>query len=209
MNSIGILGGTFDPVHNGHLRIAIEVAEAFGFEEVRLIPLSTPHHRPPPSASDVDREAMLNAAIEPPLVLDACELEREGVSYTVDTLTAFRDRRPDCTLNLILGMDAFLGLPDWHQPDRVFELANLIVVSRPGAKLKIDARLEDLVAVRATTDRTELKQAACGRICFFEAPEFPISATDIRARCAQGRSVRYLVPESVAEIIRQRGLYQA
>jgi nicotinate-nucleotide adenylyltransferase len=133
---IGILGGAFDPIHHGHLRLAVECRERLGLAAVHLVPFHAPNHRGRPVASAADRLAMVAAACagEPGLVADARELRRGGVSYTVDTLEELRrELGPDRPLVLLLGEDACHGLPRWHRPADLLRLAHLAVVARPGA----------------------------------------------------------------------------
>ena len=207
---IGILGGTFDPVHLGHLRTAVELREALGLEEVRLLPCGTPPHREPPVASGADRLAMLEAAIagEPGLAVDTRELERPGPSYMVDTLASFRaELGPGRPLCLLLGTDALAGLERWHRWRRIPELAHLVVARRPGADLPAAGAVGELLAARRVDNTAALREAPAGRILVRDVTLLDISATRIRALLAQGRSVRYLVPEAVLELIHARGLY--
>lgn len=131
---IGILGGTFDPVHYGHLRTALDVQEALGLNEIRLIPLRDPPHRSAPLAPASQRLALLRAAIKdnPGFAVDSRELERSGKSYSVDTLHSLKQEQPERVLCLLLGSDAFDGFPEWHEPERILQLAHLVVMQRPG-----------------------------------------------------------------------------
>ena len=208
MTSIGVYGGTFDPVHNGHLRAAIEASEQCRFDAVHLVPVKLPNHREPPLASAEDRAEMLRLAVREPLRLDTIELERDGVSYTVDTLESLAAAYPDCGLNLILGLDAFNGLEAWHRPERVFELANLVVVSRPEAVPEFTGKLKCWLENRRTQDVASLRDSRAGCVCFIDIPPMPIASSDIRARIRRGQRVRHLVPESVDDYIVERGLYQ-
>ena len=204
---IGILGGTFDPVHNGHLRAAIEAFEALRLEHIRLVPLNQPGHRGAPCASAADRLAMLKTVETPPLVVDACEIERGGTSYTVDTLLALRTRWPSCPLILILGQDAFASLPGWHQADEVLSLAHIVVATRPQSQSATPASLDKLIADARTPSIDDLHQQHAGRIFMLDIPLLPISSSDLRARCTAGRDIRHLVPDGVHDIIIKRGLY--
>jgi nicotinate-nucleotide adenylyltransferase len=185
----GIFGGSFDPVHHGHLIVAARAAEALGLDTVLLVPCGVqPLKAQAPVASGEDRAAMIRLAIggDPCLALDTSELERPGPSYTVDTLRALRGRRPDERLILILGADAAAHLPRWRAADEVARLADIAVLSRPGAAGVTGAFVKHQVA----------------------APAIEISASDIRARLAAGRSIRYLVPGGVADYIARHRLYQ-
>lgn len=207
---IGILGGTFDPVHFGHLRAAVELREALGLDEVRLLPCGRPPHRDPPVASAADRRAMLEAAIagEPGLAVDTRELERPGPSYMVDTLASLRaELGPRAPLCLLVGSDAFAGLDRWHEWRRIPELAHLVVARRPGADLPGTGAVAELLAARRVPEVAALRARPAGRILIQPVTLLDISATRIRALLAAGRSVRYLLPEAVLEIVRARRLY--
>ena len=205
---IGLLGGTFDPVHNGHLRVALEAAEALALEEVRLIPLNLPGHRPAPVASAAERLAMLRAAARAPLVVDEVEIERGGVSYTIDTLETLRARWPHRPLCLIIGRDAYLGLPRWKRPGDLLSLVHIVVASRPDVDVAHDPALDELTA-NAQADRVDaLHQARAGRVFFLDIPLLPIASSELRARRAAGRSIRHLVPESVDDYITEQQLYR-
>lgn len=208
---IGLFGGTFDPVHYGHLRVALDVMEALGLEQIRFLPLEHAVHRAQPLADGPQRLAMLQAALadEPRFVADDRELRRGGRSYTLDTLRSLReelgDERPLC---LLLGGDAFNGLLSWHEPEQVAELAHLVVMQRPGYHLPTDSALQAVVERRATDLRSDLRDRPGGHIWFQPVTQLDISATDIRERVAEGRSPRYLTPDPVLERITLDGLYR-
>nr|VFK25253.1 MAG: nicotinate-nucleotide adenylyltransferase [Candidatus Kentron sp. MB]VFK31511.1 MAG: nicotinate-nucleotide adenylyltransferase [Candidatus Kentron sp. MB]VFK75544.1 MAG: nicotinate-nucleotide adenylyltransferase [Candidatus Kentron sp. MB] len=209
LESIGILGGTFDPIHNGHLRFALEVLDGLSLSSICLIPLGRPPHRTPPRASDDVRLRMLMAAVreEPGLVVDDQELRRNGLSYTVDTLDALRQRFPHRSLCLILGADAFCQLHTWSRWRRILTLAHIVVAQRPGALLPKTGEAAHLLANRQTKDPARLREEPAGRIFVHAVPLLDISATRIRALAARGVSIRYLVPDTVLEIIIQEQLY--
>ena len=144
---IGILGGTFDPIHHGHLRLAVEMREGLGLEELRLIPALQPPHREAPIAGAEDRLAMLEAAVARAnaLHIDTRELVREGPSYTVDTLLSLRAELPAQPLCLIIGMDAFCYLDTWHRWQDVLELAHIGIARRPGTTEPTGGVLADLL----------------------------------------------------------------
>ncbi len=193
---IGIFGGTFDPIHIGHLRLATEVAEALALERVHLVPAAIPPHRGEPLLDAETRLALVAESIieEPTFVLDDREHRREGPSYTSDTLAEFAAEFPDESLVLLMGMDAFNGLPDWHEVDRILELAHIAVATRPGAEARGTAR-QWLEARRAPVK--DLPRAAPGRIVPVAITRLDISATELRAMVEEGRSLRYLVPDPV------------
>lgn len=208
---MGIFGGTFDPVHLGHLRAALEVRERMGLRSVRLIPAATPPHRDVPGASAKQRLAMLELATsrQPGFQVDDRELGRKGPSYTVDTLQSFRSELGDVPLCLILGMDAFVGLAGWHAWERLSELAHLVVTHRPGAALPSEGPIAALLAERGREQAQELTRQPAGCIHVTAITQLDISATDIRHRVAAGLSPRYLLPDAVHEYVARYGLYQA
>lgn len=206
---IGLLGGTFDPVHNAHLRVALEAFEALDLAEVRLLPLNQPGHRAPPLASAADRVAMLEASTRAPLVVDTSEIERGGTSYTVDTLETLRGRFPQRSLCLLLGLDSFLTLPSWHRPQALLELAHLVVAARPDVSVPAPGGLDELIGNSQADDVIELHQRPSGRVYFLHIPLLPIASSDLRARLRNGHSIRHLVPDAVDDYIVRRGLYRA
>ncbi|MGH8566617.1 MAG: nicotinate-nucleotide adenylyltransferase [Gammaproteobacteria bacterium] len=211
MKPLGILGGTFDPVHHGHLRLAIEMAEALDLAEVRLVPLYLPPHREPPAAPAALRLCMLNAAVAdtPPLTVDDRELRRARVSYTVETLAELRGDLPGRPLCLILGMDAFAGLEDWRRWREIIGLAHLAVAKRPGSALSPSGPIQGLLLDRhGVPDPSELHRREAGCLLIRDVPALDISASAIRARIAAGRSPRHLLPDAVLEIIESNSLYR-
>ncbi len=210
MRPIGILGGTFDPVHFGHLRPALESLESLGLAEVRLIPCGQPPHRSPPRAAAAERLAMLELALagQPGLRVDVRELERPGPSYMVDTLASLRAELGATPLCLLLGSDAFLGLPGWHRWQELAQLAHLVVMHRPGWELSaVPAPLAQLLEANRVQNPAALAAQPAGAILFQPVTQLEISATAIRDTIAAGRSPRYLLPEAVWERIRAHGLY--
>jgi len=207
---LGILGGTFDPIHHGHLRTALDVAEAVGLSEVRFIPLRHAVHRGQPETPAALRLAMVQAAIagEPRFVADDREIRRDAPSYTLHTLQSLRAERgtvePICVL---VGGDAFAEFLTWHRPHDILGLTHLVVMQRPGEPVAEDPALRALVERHRAPDGAELQTRPGGRILFQPVTQLAISATDIRARLRAGRSVRYLVPDAVADIIGREGLY--
>ena len=194
---IGILGGTFDPVHFGHLRPALEVMQLLALEQVRFLPNSIPPHRETPWLDVDNRLQLLKLAIddEPGFVLDERELHRAGHSYMVDTLASLRNDFPAQPLCLIVGMDAFLGLKQWHQWQRIPGLCHLVVTTRPGFELEA-SYIEALPAEQVTT-AAELSATAAGGILLQSVTQLDISASRIRQMLVQGQSVRYLLPDRV------------
>lgn len=212
MMPIAILGGTFDPVHIGHLRAAIEAREALGADEIRLLPCALPPHREQPQVGADERLRMLEAAIAglPGLRSDDRELRRNGPSYTYDTLVSLRAeigaQRP---LVLVLGADAFAGLPTWHRWRELNGLAHVAVLTRPDAHGLIDPRLEEMLASAGTSQASDLRQSPHGRVLRLQIPPLPVSSTLVRERLRQGRSVRFLVPDPALALIAAQGWYGA
>lgn len=207
---IGLLGGTFDPIHYGHLRVALEMREALGLDEVRFLPCGEPPHRGRPGADAKTRAALTAIALagEPGFVLDRRELTRDGPSYTYDTLRSLREeygeQRPFC---LIVGADAFAGLPSWHRAGDLLGLTHIAVARRPGEMPAIAPPLAALLGDRLTENPADLCAAPAGRVIWVEVTQLAISATAIRERLRQGRSPRFLMPDAVLDAIRKQGLY--
>lgn len=209
MKPLGIFGGTFDPIHNGHLRTAFELAECLDLERVLFVPAADPPHRPPPRVPASVRLAMVRAAIEdePRFTLDERELRRGGPSYTVLTLEELRRERGPQPLVLCLGMDAFLGLPQWHRWTELTGLAHLAVAHRPGFEPPAGDALGELVAARRALLPVELQASPAGRVYFFAGTQVELSATELRSVLESGRDPRYLMPEAVRRMIRATGTY--
>jgi nicotinate-nucleotide adenylyltransferase len=207
---IGVYGGTFDPVHYGHLRTALEAFETLGLDEMRLTPCRVPAHRDAPGASAEDRLAMLAAALrgaEPGFVVDPRELQREGPSYMIDTLASLRAELGDAPLCLIVGQDAFHGLPGWRRWRELFDFAHLAVMRRPDAAMNLAEELARTMALRRAETAEALRDGPAGRILCLEVTQLAISASAIRRTIRDGRSPRYLAPDPVLALIRERGLY--
>lgn len=209
MSAMGVFGGTFDPIHYGHLRTAFEVLQALRFSEVRFMPCGMPPHRGSPVALPEQRLAMVKAATEGQhgFVVDDRELHRDGPSYSVDTLAALRGEFPLRPIALIIGMDAFLGLPKWYHWQEILQLAHIVVAHRPGWKAPDIGPLGELLADRGTHRIGDLHQAKSGHIYILDVTQLEISSTDIRDLVAAGRDPRFLMPDAVREYIRQSGCY--
>lgn len=208
---IGILGGTFDPVHHAHLRCALELQQGLALDQLRFVPCRVPPHRGTPFASAEQRLAMLEIAIDGQagFVADDRELRRDGPSYTVDTLLSLREEfganEPLC---LIVGMDAFLGLDSWSRWQRLTELAHLVVMRRPGLDVAAAGpALEVLLRERLIDDPQRLRGAPAGSVLLWTVTQIEISGTRIRDLIARGRNVRYLLPDRVLDYIRRERLY--
>ena len=203
MKPIGIFGGTFDPIHFGHLRTAFELRQALDLAEMRFIPAGRPPHRGTPSCDPLHRLAMVRAAT------DDREVRRDGPSYMVLTLRELRAEAPARPLCLVLGMDAFLGLPQWYEWREVLELAHVVVAHRPGWSAPTDGPLGELLATRGTQRVAELHDHLAGRIHVRPVTQLEISSTELRDLIVAGRDPRYLLPDAVRAIIRDTACYQS
>jgi len=206
---IGLFGGTFDPIHYGHLRTAFELLQSLKLAQIRFLPTGSPPHREAPLASSELRLDMVRAAVagQPGFAVDDREIRRSGVSYSVDTLTELRREHPQRSLCLLLGMDAFLGMPTWHRWREIFELAHVVVAHRPGWKAPITGPLGEEMVDRGTGSVRELHSLSAGRIHVHAVTQLEIASTDLRALILSGRDLRYLVPEAVRDLILRTGCY--
>lgn len=206
---IGILGGTFNPVHIGHLRSAVEVAEVLQLDELRLIPSARPPHRSAPEVSAEDRLAMVRLAVADAEVLrvDDRELQRDKPSYSIDTLESLRSElAAHDQLFLLLGWDAFCGLPSWQRWGELLQHCHILVLQRPDADSEAPEALRDLLAARSVSDPSAL-DGPSGQIAFIWQTPLAVSATQVRALLASGKSARFLVPDAVLAYIHAHGLY--
>jgi nicotinate-nucleotide adenylyltransferase len=210
--SIGLLGGTFNPIHFGHLRMAQELAEALSLNEVRFIPSANPPHKNTPLVSAKDRAAMVQLAIadNPSFKFDDRELKRTGASYTVDTLLSLRTELGGYVgLTLILGSDAFTKFNTWHRWQEIIDLCHIILVQRPDSKNN-EALPKELVTFLHNhyTERTEdLNESSAGFVTMQAITPLEISSTVIRQTLHDNSSARYLMPDSVLNYIHERQLY--
>ena len=206
---IGIFGGTFDPVHTGHLRTAHELLTGLELAEVRFIPSRLPPHRPPTVAPEALRLRMLEAALDglPSFRVDDRELRRPGLSYMVETLTSLRAELGSQPLCLLLGLDAFVGVPAWHRWRELPELAHIVVARRPGIAGEIDGEAGDLLRSRVITDRRALATSPAGRVLMLDVTQLEISSSAIRRLVEAGEDPRFLVPDAVRELILKTHIY--
>ena len=211
MSPMGIFGGTFDPIHYGHLRTAFEMLQALSFDEVRFMPCGNPPHRCKPIANAALRLKMVQVAIEAQagFIVDDREVLRDGPSYSVDTLTALREEFPLRPLALIIGMDAFLELPKWYRWREILQLAHIVVAHRPGWLAPDMGPLGELLANSGTHRIGDLHQAISGRIIIHDVTQLEISSSEIRDLVAARRDPRFLMPDGVRELIDQSGCYAA
>lgn len=208
-HAIGILGGTFDPIHFGHLRLALELYQALNLDKVHIVPCYQPVHRKMPVASAEDRLAMVECAIadEPALIADSREILRQGPSYMIDTLLEMREAMPDTPLCLLVGIDAFLGFTSWHRWKDILNLAHLIVAHRPQYHLPVTGMIADLIRERSQQAVSFVHENMAGGILLQPITPLEISATDIRKQIAMGLNPRYLLPGKVYDYIKQHGTY--
>ena len=209
MGPMGIFGGTFDPIHYGHLRTAFELLQALRFEEVRFIPCGDPPHRGATFAAAVQRLRMAELAVagQDGFTVDDRELRRKGPSYTIDTLLTLREEFSDRSLCLIVGMDAFLGLQEWHRWGEILDVAHIIVAHRPGWRAPDIGPLGDLIAELGTHRIDNLHMTVNGRIHIHAVTQLEISSTEIRDLVAAGRDPRFLMPDAVRDEIEKSGCY--
>ncbi len=203
---IGVFGGTFDPVHLGHLRIALDALEQLPLEQVRLIPLAQAVHRDQPGTPAALRLQMLKVATEgrSDLVADDREILRSGPSYTIDTLRSLRADFPDQGLCLLLGGDAFGAFDTWRDPQGILAIANIAVLQRPGHSPHTNPAVRQMSDDRQTE---RLVPGVTGQVVFCPVTQLEISSSDIRDRVRGGRSIDYLVPDRVRDMILERALY--
>jgi len=207
--AVGILGGTFDPIHFGHLRLALELFQAFDLDHIRIIPCYQPVHRKQPIASPEDRMAMTRRAVasESALKADETEIKRKEPSYTIDTLLDFRKKAPQVPFCILIGIDAFLGFTSWHRWQDILDNAHLIVAHRPNYHLPHTGIVAKLLRERHSDDATIIHKKIHGCILLHPITSLEISATDIRKQIAMGKNPRYLLPDNVYEYIKKRGTY--
>jgi nicotinate-nucleotide adenylyltransferase len=210
---IGIFGGTFDPVHYGHIKPALYVKQALSLKQLRFVPNRLPPHRAEPWLSVEQRLLLLKTALKvmsedsPEVIVDERELNRDGPSYMVDTLSSFKRDFPDETLCLIIGMDAFLGITSWFEWRSLFELCHLVVIGRPGFDQNSIAKQFDsddyaFIAPRMTTDVNALSAQGSGKILIQSVPQLDISSTQIRDNLQHEEQISQWMPVQVYRILR-------
>ena len=211
MGPIGLFGGTFDPIHLGHLRTALELKQDLGLAEIRFTPCGLPPHGKEPAAPAALRRDMIAAAIDgqPGFTLDDRELTKTAPAYTVESLEALRQELPGQPLAFIVGMDAFGDIDTWHRYAELIGLAHIVVVSRPGAALPDAGYAAELLAAHAAADAAALAATPAGCVVVQPVTPLDISSSAIRTLMRRNASPRFLVPDAVARIIATSGCYAA
>lgn len=211
MRLVGVFGGTFNPIHHGHLRLAQELADTLDLAEVRFIPSANPPHKKAPAVSATQRAAMVQLAIanNPKFTLDTRELKRSGASYTIDTVMSLHDELDDAALCLIMGSDAFLTLDTWHRWQELINFCHIVLVQRPQAvnSSGLSPALNTLMQQHYTEDLSALTQQRAGCITMQSITALDISSSHIRHLIQHQHSAAYLLPESVLAYIQQHHLY--
>lgn len=207
---IGVMGGMFDPVHNAHVAAAKLAIRVLDLDVLHMVPCHVPNHRSAAHASAQDRLQMLRLATAdiPKIMIDDRECRREGVSYTVDTLASFADEHPGAMLVLVLGIDAFANLPQWHHWQALFALANVLVLDRPGAPAKIDEALEMDLQYREVSSVERFFSVPQGRIWRLQEPKLEMSSTQVRASLLSQATSTQQIPAAVENYIKANALYQ-
>lgn len=207
---LGIFGGTFDPIHIGHLRLALELKQQLALDQMYLLPCYLPPHRSAPGASAKQRVDMLQLALQDcrELQVDTRELQRDKPSYTLDTLMELRaEVGVQTSLSLCMGMDSFCALDSWYEWQQLIRFAHIVVVERPGYELPAVGPVAELVG-RHGADLTALKAAAMGAVVVVAPRLLPVSATEIRAQLKAGQSPQFLLPDAVLNYIHAQQLYR-
>jgi len=210
MQLIGILGGTFDPIHNGHIRLALEAQVQLKLDQIRLIPVNIPPHRAKPIASTVQRQRMIELAIKDQscFSIDCRELESEEISYSINTLKSLREEFPEDALCLILGRDAFNKIDSWKDWQELLHYAHIIVANRPNeSSTKLTGELQSWIEKNLITDHTLLKNNLSGNIHFINIPMLDISSSMIRQLCSEQKAIDNLLPTTTQTYIKDNHLY--
>ena len=211
MGPLALLGGTFDPVHYAHLRCADEARVKLGLESLYLLPAGVPPHRASPQASKAQRLKMLQLALAefPQLQIDTRELDRDGPSYMVDTLQELRDESPQRPLLLLIGQDAANDLDRWHRWQDLFELAHIVIMTRPGQRPAYRSELEQKIDRRLHADVHSMLNSTAGGVLVLQVIAIDVCATTIKTMIGLGRSPRGMLPGPVLDYINEEGLYQS
>lgn len=207
---IGILGGTFDPIHKGHIEIAKKVYEQLDLAEIRFIPCKQPLLKNDAQASTKQRVDLLKIACEPfpEFVIDEREIKRESPSYMVETLMSLRSELPQTPLCLIMGIDAYAELPRWYQWEKIITLAHLIIINRPHYSLPDTPILNDFYRQHHSNKNSAIHEKIAGFILTLTLPPLPYASRDIRQQISQGKNLEEALPPGVWQYIKKHGLYQ-
>jgi nicotinate-nucleotide adenylyltransferase len=207
---LGLFGGTFDPIHNGHLKPLLEASKQTSIKHIAVIPCHIPVHKKGPMSSSQHRLAMVKLAIapHPELIADPREIRRNKPSYSIDTVKELRDECPKAPLCFFIGMDSFISLTTWHKWQALFDYCHLVVCGRPGYAAQLAPELLAALHKRQTHDPEELHQQLAGCIYVAQTPMLDISSTDLRQRLAKGQSTQGMLPTTVLAYIQQHKLYQ-
>jgi nicotinate-nucleotide adenylyltransferase len=210
--AVAIFGGTFDPIHNGHLTIASDLAQLLGVSEVRMVPCAYPPHRGEPNVSTEHRRAMLATALshnDYPLIIDDIELRRSAPSYSINTVKLLRQEiGAVAPLFMCIGMDALSKLDSWHQWQQILDFCHIAVSSRPGYEQPQAGPLTAWIACHRSDDLREIKRKPSGCIYFCDLSMLDISSTNIRVKVGKGDDVRRMLPDSVISYIQKNRLYE-
>ena len=210
--AVAIFGGTFDPIHNGHLTIASELAQLLDVGEVRMIPCAYPPHRGAPNVLTEHRLAMLSAAVNDnnsPLIIDDIELRRSAPSYSIDTVKLLRKEiGADIPLFMCIGMDALSKIDSWHQWDQILDFCHIAVSSRPGYKLPEVGSLCEWITRHRSDDLSEIKKKPSGHVYLCDLSMLDISSTNIREKIGKGDNTALMMPDSVISYIQKNCLYE-
>lgn len=208
---VGVFGGTYNPIHFGHLRSALELVEKLGLDSLGLMPCAQPPLRESPACSAEHRAAMVELAVagDAHLYCDKRELSRSGKSFTIDSLTELRaEFGPERSLCMVMGCDALLEINRWHRWRELLEQAHIVVIARPGWEFPVEGEVAQWLQLHRADTAAALRTAAAGSVLVEELRPLDISSTEIRELLAAGRSARYLVPESVLDYIYTHALYR-
>ncbi len=208
---IGVLGGTFDPIHFGHIRMGIDIYQDLNLDEVKFIPSYTPVHKTTPITTPHHRLEMVKLGIDniKGLTVDDCEIQRKGGSYTIDTIEYLKQKNPDASLCLIVGIDAFLDFASWDRHKDILKLTNLIIVSRPGYALPTEGYIAELIKNTLQEDHNALRNNTSGCTILCTTTNLDISATKIRHQVAEKLNPRFLLPDSVLKYIKENDIYSS
>jgi nicotinate-nucleotide adenylyltransferase len=211
MEHIAIFGGTFDPIHNGHLQTSLSIQFSFKFDSYFFLPCKVPTIKPAASASNVQRIKMIELAIKayPDFKLDLREIKRDTPSYMVETLQSFRNEYPNASITLIIGYDAFISLPKWHQWEKLITLANIMVINRNEfIQHQTPELMQQFMMSYQCEDKTALLSSKTGAVFMYDAGHYEISSTKIREEIKNDVNVGLQIPKEVYQYIKKEGLYQ-